>query len=101
MASLTDFTKLCVHTITTKPWNLDEASGHFADAGIPGITIWRNTLEGKDIASTGRMIRERGLQIVSLCRGGFFPAIDPAIRKAALEDNKRTIDEEPSARSLF
>ncbi|MDB6075526.1 MAG: Xylose isomerase, partial [Verrucomicrobiaceae bacterium] len=37
--------------------------------------------------------REAGLEIVSLCRGGFFPAGDGAGRQKAIDDNKLCIDQ--------
>src|SRR4051812_25866317 len=46
---LTDLSDLCVHTITTKPWPIEEAAKHFAKAGIGGITVWRDALTGRDI----------------------------------------------------
>ncbi|MBW7889465.1 MAG: sugar phosphate isomerase/epimerase [Chitinophagaceae bacterium] len=89
----TDLSRLCIHTITTKPWNIEQSAKYYAAAGVKGITVWRDTLEGRDIRSTGRMLREEGLTVVSLCRGGFFPSIDPAKRKSAIDDNKRAIEE--------
>lgn len=85
--------KLCIHTITTKPWSIEEAAKKFSVAGVKGITVWRDALERKNIAQTGNMLRENGLTIVSLCRGGFFPNKDAAKRKAAIEDNLKAIDE--------
>ncbi len=85
--------KLCIHTITTKPWGIEEAAERYATAGVQGITVWRDALEGRDIAQTGQMLRDHSLAIVSLCRGGFFPATSTEKRQAALEDNKRAIDE--------
>src|SRR5690606_26807554 len=41
----------------------------------------------------GQQIREAGLSVVSLCRGGFFPAASAAGRQAAIDDNRRVIDE--------
>jgi len=90
---LKDFSRLCVHTITTKGWNLDEAVEHYAQAGVAGITVWRQWLEGRDPAEAGEKIRAAGLEIVSLCRGGFYPALDADARQAAIEDNKRAIEE--------
>lgn len=87
------FSNVCIHTMTTKPWSIEVAATHFSKEGIGGITVWRNALAGRDIQATGQMIRDQGLKIVSLCRGGFFPSIDPAKRKLAIEDNKRAIDE--------
>lgn len=85
--------KLCIHTITTKPWNIEQAAAKYAAAGVKGITVWRQSLEGRNPAATGRMLREHGLSIVSLCRGGFFPAADLAARRAAIDDNRRIVDE--------
>ena len=88
-----DLSQLCIHTITTKPWSIEEDIKNFSAAGVRGISVWRYTLEGKDIRETGRMIREHGLEIVSLCRGGFFPGKELSRRKAAIEDNRKAIDE--------
>jgi hypothetical protein len=41
----TDLSKLCIHTITTRPWNIEEAAKKFSAAGVKGITVWRNALE--------------------------------------------------------
>jgi sugar phosphate isomerase/epimerase len=44
-------------------------------------------------------VAERGLRVSSLCRGGFLTATDPADRAAALEDNRRAIDEAATLRA--
>ena len=94
MASkLNDLSKMCVHTITTKPWSLEVATDEFAKAGVGGISIWRDVLENRNIAETGQMIRSKGLEIVSLVRGGFFPSIDAKKRSSSIDDNKKAIDE--------
>jgi len=92
-APLPDLSRLCIHTITTKPWAIETAAAEFAAAGVKGITVWRDTLAGRDIAQTGRMLRDQGLSVVSLCRGGFFPAATAAGRAKALEDNRHAIFE--------
>lgn len=90
---ITDLSRLCVHTITTKPWSIETAARNFAAAGVAGITVWRDALDGRNVTGTGRMLRNHGLTIVSLCRGGFFPAADSGKRQAAIDDNKRAIDQ--------
>ncbi|MDP2138286.1 MAG: sugar phosphate isomerase/epimerase family protein [Candidatus Didemnitutus sp.] len=92
-APLPDLARLCVHTITTKPWTVETAAAKFAAAGVKGITVWRDTLEGRNIKATGELLRDHGLAIVSLCRGGFFPALTPADRQKALDDNRQAIAE--------
>jgi sugar phosphate isomerase/epimerase len=90
---ITDLSQLCLHTITTKPWGIEEAAKNFSNAGVKGITVWRDALYGRNIKETGRLLRDEGLEIVSLCRGGFFPDIEKGKRQAAIDDNKKAIDE--------
>ena len=90
---LPDLSRLCIHTITTKPWTVETSAEKFAKAGVKGITVWRDTLAGRDIKKTGQLIRDNGLSIVSLCRGGFFPAATAADRTKALDDNRLAISE--------
>jgi sugar phosphate isomerase/epimerase len=45
------------------------------------------------------MVREEGLQVTGLCRGGFFPAADAAGRRAAIDDNRRAVEEAAALRA--
>ncbi|WOO39408.1 sugar phosphate isomerase/epimerase family protein [Rubellicoccus peritrichatus] len=90
---LTSFDKLCIHTITHKPWSLREVIDNFARENVKGITVWRGDIEGGSPVEAGKMIRSRGLEIVSYCRGGFFPAKTALDRQSAIHDNERMIDE--------
>ena len=90
---LTDLSQLCIHTITTKPWSIEEAAKNYSTEGVKGITVWRDALANRDIKQTGQLLREYGLNIVSLCRGGFFPNKEKEKRKLAIEDNLKAIDE--------
>jgi sugar phosphate isomerase/epimerase len=38
-------------------------------------------------------MRAAGLKVVSLCRGGFYPAVEEKSRLDAIEDNKRAIED--------
>jgi sugar phosphate isomerase/epimerase len=88
-----DLSRLCIHTITTKYWQIEEAAKNFSAVGVKGITVWRDSLEGRNIKHAGKMLRDHGLTIVSLCRGGFFSTKDPRKRKLAIDDNRKAIDE--------
>ncbi len=92
-SQLTNLSRCCVHTITTKPWNIEEAARQFADIGVKGITVWRDALYGRNIAATGQMLRDSNLEIVSLARGGFFPHADASARRLAIDENRKAIDE--------
>jgi sugar phosphate isomerase/epimerase len=85
--------RLCIHTITTKPWSTEQCIERYSKAGVGGITYWRYNLEGRDPATVGRQTRDAGLDIVSLCRGGFFPATTGADRQKAIDDNRLCIDQ--------
>lgn len=90
---ISDLSRLCVHTITTKPWSIEDAARQFSAAGVRGITVWRDALAGRNIRQTGQMLKETGLEIVSLCRGGFFPDIGKKKRELSIADNRKAIDE--------
>jgi sugar phosphate isomerase/epimerase len=90
---LKDFSKLCVHTLTNKPWNLRQCIENYSAAGISGITIWRNVLEGKNLNGAKTLLDDYGMNVVSLARGGFFPAVEKEKRQAAIIDNLWAIEQ--------
>ena len=94
MASeIVDLSKLCIHTITTKPWSLIQAIEGYVKAGVPAITVWRQAFEDQGVKESARLLRDSPLKVVSLCRGGFFPEPTESGRRKAIDDNKRAIDE--------
>lgn len=90
---LTDLSRLCIHTITTRPWSLEECLANYRKAGVPAVTVWRQWLEPQGLEESARMLQDSGLRVTSLCRGGFFPALSEDGRKTALDDNRRAIAE--------
>lgn len=90
---ITDFSKLCIHTFTTDPWTLPEAIEGYTKAGVPGITVWRQALATLGAEASGQALRDSGLKVVSLARGGFFPADSAAAKQKAIDDNFLAIDE--------
>ena len=93
MTPLADFSKLCVHTQTNKPWTIEQCINHYAAAGIRAISIWRHLLEGKDLSNIKKLLIKSKIEVVSLVRGGFFPAVDQEQRVLALEDNRLAIEQ--------
>ena len=59
---LKDFSRLCLHTITTKPWPLEEAVRRYAAAGVRGVTVWRDALEGRKAIRRGPVF-EQGILV--------------------------------------
>ena len=62
-------------------------------AGIPSIGLWREPVAEFGLAASAALVRDSGLRVSSLCRGGFFTAEQGPARRAAIDDNRRAIDE--------
>lgn len=88
---MTDLARLSIHTMTTKPWTLAQSADALAQAGVAGITVWRQHLQPYGAAAGRKLIADAGLTCTALCRGGFFPARDAAGRQAAIADNRAAI----------
>lgn len=93
MKSITDLSRLCVHTITTKPWSIEQAAEAFASAGVTGITVWQDAYQGRSLPQVRTLLKDHGLSIVSLCRGGFFAHARAEDRQKAINKNRQMIDE--------
>jgi len=85
--------RLAIHTMTTKPWDLPTAVKKYSQAGVGGLGLWRQWLEGRTLEASKALLDDHGIKAVSLVRGGFFPGLTPAERSASLDDNRRALDE--------
>lgn len=64
-----------------------------ASHGIRTICPWRDQVHAAGIERIARQIQDAGVALSGYCRGGFYTAADAAGLRAALEDNRRAIDE--------
>lgn len=85
--------RLSLNQKTVNGWSLPEAVEGCLRAGIPWIGVWRDKIEETGLDESARIIRESGLKVSSLCRGGMFPAVSAEGRAKSIEDNKRAIEE--------
>ncbi|MCX4762298.1 sugar phosphate isomerase/epimerase [Streptomyces sp. NBC_01275] len=79
--------------MTVKQLSLPELVDACVQSGIPGVGLWRDPVQTYGLEATAKLVRDAGLTVTTLCRGGFFTAIAPDERAAALADNRRAIDE--------
>jgi sugar phosphate isomerase/epimerase len=93
MERFTNVDRLSLNQITTNNWSLREAAEGCARAEVPWIALWRNKVADAGLAESKRIVRDAGLKVSSLCRGGMFPAATAAERAARIDDNRRAIDE--------
>lgn len=61
--------------------------------GIGTIDPWRDQVQAVGLDRIARQLRDAGVTLSGYCRGGFFTAADAAGLAAALDDNRRAIDE--------
>ncbi|WP_030542401.1 sugar phosphate isomerase/epimerase [Streptomyces albus] len=78
---------------TIRQWSLPELAKGCAEAGVRRVGLWRAPVQAYGVERAARLMREAGLSVSSLCRGGFLTATDPAERAAALADNRAAVDE--------
>ena len=89
-----DLKKLAINQATTmKQWTLREAIEGYAVKDIRGISVWRDKLAECGIDEAATMLKDNGMTVTGVCRGGMFPANDDAGRQAALDENRRAVDE--------
>jgi len=86
-----DISRLSLNQITTNNWSLKEAVDGCVRGGLEWIGIWRHKIERLD--ESVQVVRESGLKVSGLCRGGMFPAATAGERRKRIEDNLRAIDE--------
>ncbi|MFG3529146.1 sugar phosphate isomerase/epimerase family protein [Streptomyces sp. NPDC047917] len=85
--------RLSINQETIKQWSLPELAEGCAKAGIDKVGLWRAPVQAYGVERTARLLADSGLSVTSLCRGGFFTALDPAERARALDDNRAAVDE--------
>ncbi len=85
--------RLSLNQETVRQWSLPDLANGCARAGVRGVGLWRAPVREYGVAAAARLVRDAGLRVTSLCRGGFFTAADPGERAAALDDNRAALDE--------
>ncbi|MEV0746893.1 sugar phosphate isomerase/epimerase [Streptomyces sp. NBC_01220] len=85
--------RLSINQETIKQWSLPELAEGCAKAGVDKVGLWRAPVQEYGVERTAALLADHGLTVTSLCRGGFFTALDPAERARALDDNRAALDE--------
>ena len=92
-AEARDLARLSINQETVKQWSLPELAEGCAAIGVTSVGLWRAPVQEYGVERAARLMRDSGLAVTSLCRGGFFTASEPGPRAAALADNRAAIDE--------
>ncbi|ROS25669.1 sugar phosphate isomerase/epimerase [Rathayibacter sp. PhB127] len=85
--------RLSLNQATIKHASLAEALDTTVAAGMSAIGLWREPVAEVGLAEAVRLVADSGLRVSSLCRGGFFTAPEGPERRAAIDENRRAIEE--------
>ncbi|MFE2507753.1 sugar phosphate isomerase/epimerase family protein [Streptomyces naganishii] len=90
---MSDLARLSINQMTVRQLSLPELARACVELGVPCVGLWREPVQEYGVDAAAGLVRDAGLRVSTLCRGGFLTATDPGAREAALADNRRAVDE--------
>jgi sugar phosphate isomerase/epimerase len=90
---LRDAARLSFNQITSDRASLAAVLDACARHGVPYISAWRHRIADVGIEKAVRLVRDAGVRLSSVCRGGMFPAATLEERERRIDDNRRAVDE--------
>ncbi|MFJ3206879.1 sugar phosphate isomerase/epimerase family protein [Streptomyces flaveolus] len=88
-----DLSRFSINQMTVRQLSLPELTAACRDLGIGNVGLWREPVQAYGVEAAAKLVRDAGLAVTTLCRGGFLTATDPDERARALADNRRAVDE--------
>lgn len=85
--------RFSINQMTVKQLSLPELVSACTDLGVSGVGLWREPVKSYGLERTAKLVRDAGLRVTTLCRGGFLTETDPHARVRAIDDNRAAIDE--------
>ncbi len=85
--------RLSLNQATVKHLSLPDAAALCVRHDIAAIGLWRDRVAEAGLSSAVAAVRDAGLHVSSLCRGGFFTRADAEGRAAARADNLAAVAE--------
>ncbi|MFE6529173.1 sugar phosphate isomerase/epimerase family protein [Streptomyces rochei] len=90
---MSDLARFSINQMTVKQLSLPELTSACRDLGVGNVGLWREPVQAYGVEAAAKLVRDAGLTVTTLCRGGFLTATDPDARARALADNRRAVDE--------
>lgn len=85
--------RLSLNQITMETCSLEQVIRTCVAHDVRWIAPWRHKVAEIGLDKAAKMIRDSGLSVSSLCRGGMFAADTNRKPQASLDDNRRAVDE--------
>jgi len=92
-APLHDVARLSFNQITSDRLSLADVVEACARHGVPYVSVWRHKIAEVGLDAAVRLVRDAGVRVSSVCRGGMFPAATHVERARRIDDNLRAVDE--------
>ncbi|MFJ7955261.1 sugar phosphate isomerase/epimerase family protein [Streptomyces sp. NPDC096319] len=64
--------RFSINQMTVKQLTLPELVQHCLRLGVPGVGLWREPVRAYGTRAAADLVRDAGLTVTTLCRGGFF-----------------------------
>lgn len=93
MTATGDLSRFSINQMTVKQLSLPELTDACAELGVTNVGLWREPVQAYGVEAAAKLVRDAGLTVTTLCRGGFLTALEPGERARALADNRRAVDE--------
>ena len=90
---------LSINLATLRAWDLRQAVDGCLRHGVTAVAPWRDQVQALGLDEAARLVRDAGLRVTGLCRGGMFPAATEEGRRAAIDENRRAVEEAAALRA--
>jgi sugar phosphate isomerase/epimerase len=90
---VTGLERFSINQMTVKQLSLPELAESCVRLGVDNVGLWREPVQAYGVEAAAKLVRDAGLTVSTLCRGGFLTASDPVERAEAIGDNHAAIEE--------
>ena len=85
--------RLCIHQATLMQCDFRTSIECLSRHGVTKTAVWRDKLDEISVAEAARILSDHGVEVVSLCPGGFLTSPDPGPWQRSIENNQRWIEQ--------
>lgn len=91
---MADLSRLCIHQVTlNQRCDFRQSLDCLARNGVTMTAVWKPKLDAIGTEQGAAILRDSGVEAISLCAGGFLTEPGSAAQKAALDENRRWLDQ--------
>ncbi|MFC9356722.1 sugar phosphate isomerase/epimerase family protein [Rhodococcus sp. NPDC057014] len=88
-----DLARCSLNSVTVKGSGFTEVADLAEKWEFGGVGLWRDVLGDLDLTAAATRLRQSGLRVSSICRGGMFPQPTATLRRKTMDDNRLAVDQ--------